>query len=231
MFRESLGLLLKFAPTEPDRGETTWTNHAAFLLEVLETAVSRIYSIHFPNLNYLLELYPSGLSLPGSYGRLLILLSPAAWEYRGNIQASPDSWLRFLNKIPQCLDKMTIRDAAFGCVSKLITSKVNDVHGFQGVAGDYILYSRVIIIALFERYRRASFDKIEELKNWEICPKKFVVFICTLASFPWTRIFQRLIPWSTDFAVDLIDSAQPVFVDFEVFILPTSSSLANLPRQ
>lgn len=230
---ESLGLLLKFgAHTDQIVG-----NYVDLimppLLEVLGNDVQEFIPYTFQILAYLLELYPSGHPLPGSYGHLIKpLLSPAAWEYRGNIPGITRLLIAILEQDPSVFGQNdNSLTPLLGVFQKLIASKVNDVHGFELLQA--IIFS-IPVSSLSHYLKDIAVLLLTRLKSsrTEKFVKKFVVFICTLACVPMNQDLSKkthsLI--NADFAVDLIDSAQPgVFGQIlKSFILPTSSSLANL---
>lgn len=230
---ESLGLLLKHGV----HNDQVVGNYVELvmppLLEVLGNDVQEFIPYTFQILAYLLEMYPSGKPLPENYGHLIKpLLSPAAWEYRGNIPGITRLLIAILEQDPSVfgLSDQSLTPL-LGVFQKLIASKVNDVHGFELLqaiifsipVSSLSNYLKDIAVLLLTRLKSSRTDKFV---------KKFVVFICALACVPLneelTNKTNSMI--NADFAVQLIDHAQAgVFGQiFKSFILPTSSSLANL---
>lgn len=230
---ESLGLLLKHgAHTDEVVGKYIELTMPP-LLEVLGNDIQEFIPYAFQILAYLLELYPNGHPLPASYGHLIKpLLSPQAWEYRGNIPGITRLLIAILEQDPSVfgLSELSLTPL-LGVFQKLIASKVNDVHGFELLQAIVLSlplsalshYLKDIAILLLTRLKGSRTDRFV---------KRLVVFISTLACVPLNNELAKKThsAINADFAVDLIDSAQPgVFGQiFKSFILPTSASLANL---
>lgn len=84
----------------------------------------------FQILSQLLELHPV-TELPETYQNLLgPLLTAALWEQRGNVPALVRLWRALLRRGASQIVAANQVQALLGVFQKLISSNVNDVHGF-----------------------------------------------------------------------------------------------------
>lgn len=230
---ESLGLLIKFGTNDYDKVNQYIEMILPSLLEILSEDVQEFVPYTFQILAFLLELYPNSKPLPESYKQLIKpLLSPAVWEYRGNIPGVTRLLIAILEQEPSVF---TANDQSLtpllGVFQKLIASKVNDIYGFDLLESIFLSmplnilenYLKQVAILLLTRLKNSRTEKFI---------KKFVVFICSLCCIPLNEELNSkchsLI--NSDFVISFIDSVQPgVFPQiYNSFMLPASSGLTNL---
>ena len=230
---ESLGLLIKFGTNDYDRVNQYIEMILPSLLEILSEDVQEFVPYTFQILAFLLELYPNSKPLPESYKQLIKpLLSPAVWEYRGNIPGVTRLLIAILEQEPSVF---TANDQSLtpllGVFQKLIASKVNDIYGFDLLESIFLSMP----LNILENYlKQVALLLLTRLKNsrTEKFIKKFVVFICSLCCIPLNEELNSkchsLI--NSDFVISFIDSVQPgVFPQiYNSFMLPASSGLTNL---
>lgn len=231
---ESLGLLLKFNAGAHGANIPKYIQVVIpSLLQILSEDVQEFVPYTFQILAFLLESLPKSAPLPEQYSNLVKpLLSPAVWDYRGNIPG-----------ITRLLVAIMVHDpAAFGTspqdltpllgvFQKLIASRVNDVYGFdllEGILMNIPLnllsgYLNQIAVLLLTRLTTSRTEKFI---------KKFVLFLMTLCCVPLNSELAAKTGGhiNPDFVINFIDAAQQgVFQQvFNSFILPTTESYANL---
>ncbi|ODQ80195.1 hypothetical protein BABINDRAFT_166560 [Babjeviella inositovora NRRL Y-12698] len=193
------------------------------LLGILGSDVQEFVPYVFQILAYLLELLPKEHPLPQTYQQLIKpLMSPSVWEFRGNIpgvtrllqaivaqQASV-----FYEPSPEALTPL------LGVFQKLISSKVNDVHGFELLETILINVPVAVLQPFLKQVAMVLLQRLQTSKT-EKFVRKLTVFVASLAVLP------NLGP---DFAVQFLDEVQPgVFGQVYLsFVLPTSASIANI---
>jgi exportin-2 (importin alpha re-exporter) len=92
--------------------------------------VSEFVPYVFQILSQLLELHPVN-ELPEAYSNLLgPLLTAALWEQRGNVPALVRLWRALLRRGASQIVGANQVQALLGVFQKLISSNVNDIHGF-----------------------------------------------------------------------------------------------------
>lgn len=230
---ESLGLLIKYddAAASPNR----ITNYIQLvlppLLQILADDVQEFVPYIFQILAFLLEQLPNDQPLPSDYNNLIKpLMSPVVWEYRGNIPGITRLLVAILEQLPSTFASPDSLTPLLGVFQKLIASKANDSYGFDLLQSiilhlpfEAILsYIGQIAILLLTRLKNSRTDKFI---------KKFVVFLMSLSCVPLNPELAAKSPSvNASFVVKFIDSAQQgVFQQiYNSFILPTTSTLANL---
>lgn len=234
---ECLGLLIKFSDTSNTPNSVRIPQYISIilppLLSILAEDVQEFASYIFQILAFLLELLPNSDALPDNYKTLIKpLLSPAVWEYRGNIPGVTRLLIAILEQDPRIFSvNAESITPLLGVFQKLIASKVNDNYGFDllesillNVSIPFLqAYLSQISILLLTRLKNSRTDKFI---------KKFVVFLTSLCCIPlnqelYIRTGQTI---NATFVIQFIDSAQPgVFQQiYNSFILPTTSNLNNL---
>lgn len=234
---ECLGLLIKFSDTSNTPDSVKIPQYISLilpsLLSILAEDVQEFVPYIFQVLAFLLELLPSSDPLPENYKNLIKpLLSPAVWEFRGNVPGVTRLLIAILEQDPSIfsVSAETITPL-LGVFQKLIASKVNDNYGFDllesillNVSLPFLqAYLSQISILLLTRLKNSRTDKFI---------KKFVVFLTSLCCVPlnqalYVKTSQAI---NANFIIQFIDSAQPgVFQQiYNSFILPTTSNLNNL---
>lgn len=204
------------------------------LLAILSEDVQEFVPYTFQVLAFLLESLPKSDGLPETYVLLIKpLLSPAVWEFRGNIPGITRLLSAILNQdcspFTQSPDSLT---PLLGVFQKLIASKLNDQYGFDllqlitlNVPMSYLQqFLNPIAVLLMTRLRNARTDKYV---------KRFVLFLSTIANIPLDGSnlhYANCLVLNSNFVVQFLDSVQPgVFAQiYTSFILPTLGSMGNL---
>lgn len=230
---ESIGLLIKYSRSEEDVIQKLVGSLVASLMEILGSDVQEFVPYTFQILAYLLEVYPNNKPLPSEYKQLIKpVLSPAAWEFRGNIPGITRLLIAILEQdASSFFDGDQSLAPLLGVFQKLIASKANDSYGFDLLVGIFINipfnllspYLKQIAILLLTRLKSSRTEKYL---------KKFVVFICSMSCIPLNESLntkcQSML--NANFIIEFIDSVQPGLFSqiFSSFIVPSSSSFVNL---
>lgn len=228
---ESLGLLIKFGAQGKSNDVVDKYINLILpnLLEILSSDVQEFVPYSLQILAFLLEIYPKARPLPDTYSQLIKpLLSPSIWEFRGNIPAVTRLLIAILEQDTTTFtSNQNNLTPLLGVFQKLISSKVNDTYGFDllqsillNIPMDILSnYLKEIAVLLLTRLKNSRTDKYV---------KRFVVFISTLCCISLNPDIKINI--NADFAFSMIEFVQTgLFTQiYNSFILPTSSSLANL---
>jgi exportin-2 (importin alpha re-exporter) len=215
---ESLGLLIKYGLNDITRYIELVV---PALLNILGEDVQEFVPYTFQILAFLLESYPKANGLPESYRSLIKpLLAPSVWEFRGSVPGIVRLLIAILEHDPTAFSPDI--SPLLGVFQKLISSKVQDVHGFdllQSILLNVPLqtltpFLNQIAILLLTRLKNSRTDKFV---------KKFILFISILT-------LQNSGGIDGDFVISLIESVQTgVFQQiYSSIILPTTSTLVNL---
>lgn len=192
-------------------------------MEILGGDVSEFVPYVFQLLAQILSATPSSLGLSQNYIQLIRpLMSPAVWELRGNVPAL----VSLLQGIVLHGGKEIVETGnlvpLLGVFQKLIASKAND--GFGLGLLDYILYSvpnegmkeylNQVAVLLMQRLQSSSTDK----------------YVSRLSSSIYFLAAAEKEGLGPEYAVDLLDSAQPgIFGQiFFKFLLPATVKIQNL---
>ncbi|KAI9661949.1 MAG: importin-alpha export receptor [Bathelium mastoideum] len=126
---EGLGALIRFAaPVGPERFEAALYQPFG---EILRAGVEEFMPYIFQLFAALLESNPAG-ALPDTYKALIgPLLTPALWEARGNIPALVRLLSSIISRGAEEISKNNQVEPILGIFQLLISSKVNDVYGFD----------------------------------------------------------------------------------------------------
>lgn len=227
---ESIGLLVKYRPVSTGSEVLELIQLIVpSLLLILSEDVQEFVPYSFQLLSFLLESLPDGSPLPDEYTALTRpLLLPLVWEYRGNIPG-----------ITRLLQAIMARDASpfydaqltplLGVFQKLIASRTNDAYGFDLLQSiimhvpqaQLAPYLNQIVVLLLTRLKTARTERYI---------KRFVSFLLTMCCIPLSEKYKVRTDINAEFVVNFLDSAQKgVFRQiFTSFILPTSSTYANL---
>lgn len=230
---ESLGLLIKYGGNTSERISQYTTIILPTLLEILGDDVQEFVPYIFQILAFLLEEYPSSAPLPQEYQNLIKpLLSPVVWEFRGNIPGITRLLVAILQQDPAIFGNSEASlTPLLGVFQKLISSKVNDVYGFD------LLESILLNIPanVLEKFLgQIAVLLLTRLKNsrTEKYIRKFTVLVTSLSCVPLNELLSRKTSGhiNANFVIQFIDSVQPgVFQQiYNSFILPTAGNLANL---
>lgn len=228
---ESLGLLIKFG-SDPARVENYINIVMPSLLQILSEDVQEFVPYTFQILAYLLENLPKTTPLPLQYSSLVKpLMSPAVWEYRGNVPGITRLLIAIMEHDPAPFANPSELTPLLGVFQKLIASRANDTYGFDlleaillniplNLLSNYLNQIAVLLLTRLKTSRTEKFIK------------KFVVSLMTLCCIPLNtelsaKTYGQI---NAEFVVNFIESVQQgVFKQiFTSFILPTSESFANL---
>ncbi|KAL2354309.1 putative chromosome segregation protein Cse1 [Cryomyces antarcticus] len=126
---EGLGALIRFAaPSQPKKFETALYNPFG---EILSNDVQEFAPYVFQLFAALLEANPSG-SLPEYYKSLIgPVLMPVLWDSRGNIPALVRLLSASIPRGAESILKNNQLEPILGIFQKLVSSKVNETHGFD----------------------------------------------------------------------------------------------------
>lgn len=227
---ESISLLIKF-----DLGNIAKYVELVIpaLLGILGEDVQEFVPYVFQILAFLLESYPKLQGLPESYKALIKpILSPTVWEFRGSVPGITRLLVAILDHDALVFSAIGLTPL-LGVFQKLISSKVNDVHGFELLLAILLNvdlqvvqpYLSQIVVLLLTRLKNSRTDKFV---------KKFVLFITSLAaSHLKNEKYLNTGKINANFIADLFNSAQSgVFQQvFNSFVLPTSGTVANLQEK
>lgn len=226
---ESLGLLVRFRNTS-EAILTFIELIVPSLLQILSEDVQEFVPYSFQLLSYLLESLPLGSPLPEQYSALVRpLLLPVVWEFRGNVPGVTRLLISIIERDASLFSQNELTPL-LGVFQKLIASRTNDTYGFDLLQSillnipqaNLAAYLNQIVVLLLTRLKTSRTERFI---------KRFVSFVLTLSCIPMNEKYSALRnDINGDFSVKLIDSVQAgVFRQiFNSFILPTSSSFANL---
>ncbi|OVF09273.1 putative importin-alpha export receptor [Clavispora lusitaniae] len=229
---ESMGLLIKFG-SDPSRVNNYINSIMPSLLQILSEDVQEFVPYTFQILAYLLENLPKSNPLPAQYSTLVKpLMSPAVWEYRGNVPGITRLLIAIMAHDPTpFVSNPQELTPLLGVFQKLIASRANDTYGFDLLEAILLNiplnlltnYMNQIAVLLLTRLKTSRTEKFI---------KKFVVFLMTLACIPLNEELSTKTGGqiNAEFVVSFIESVQQgVFQQiYNSFILPTSETFANL---
>jgi exportin-2 (importin alpha re-exporter) len=214
---ESIGVLIKF------NHENNWAKFVeialAKLLVILGSDVQEFVPYVFQIFAYLLEVSPSDTPLPDSFKHLIQpLLSPAVWEFRGNIPAVTRLLRALIGKDPNAFGDLT---PLLGVFQKLISSKLNENHGFDLLESIILKfddnklanYLKNIAILLLQRLQNSRTEKFV---------KKLILFISKISIIK-----------SSTYSIQFFEQVQPGIFGtvYEQFLLPSTLNIANLSEK
>jgi len=126
---EGIGALIRFAaPSQPEKLETAFYEVFA---TILQTNVAEFTPYVFQLFAALLEANPSGTLSAYYQGLIGPILQPAAWESKGNIPALVRLLSAMIARGSNIIVQNNQVEPILGVFQKLISSKVNEVHGFD----------------------------------------------------------------------------------------------------
>lgn len=226
---ESLGLLAKFNSKNADEVLALIHLVVPSLLQILSEDVQEFVPYSFQLLSYLLESLPVGAPLPEQYSALVRpLLLPVVWEYRGNIPGVTRLIIAIMERDASTFIHTELTPL-LGVFQKLIASRTNDSYGFDLLQS---ILLNIPLANLSQYLNQVAVLLLTRLKTsrTERFIKKFVSFLLSLCCNPLNENYRQRSDINSEFVVKFIDSVQAgVFRQiFNSFILPTSSTYANL---
>lgn len=228
---ESLGLIIKYSKDQQILGLINLI--LPNLLNILNEDVQEFIPYTFQILAYLLEKLPKGSPLPNEYNTLIKpLMAPSLWQFKGNIPGITRLLIAIINyDLTVFSSNETTITGLLGVFQKLISSKVNEVFGFDlliSILLNFDLtiltnYLKTIAVLLLTRLKTSRTDKFL---------KRFITFIFSICCIPlnldlYNAINQRLNP---EFVVNFINLPQPGVFDglLTNLILPNVLNFPNL---
>lgn len=225
---ESLGLLIKYT----DEASVSQLIGVILpnLVAILNDDVQEFVAYSFQILAFLLEKLPKQGPLPEEYkGMMKPLMSPALWQFRGNIPGITRlliAMIKYDHTVFSASDESMT--PLLGIFQKLIASKVNEIHGFELL--DSILlyiplnslekYLKSVAILLLTRLKNSRTDKFL---------KRFIIFVFSMCCIPLNKSLAAT-NLSSSFVISLINLPQAgVFEQIlSNLILPNLLTFQNL---
>lgn len=230
---ESLGLLIKFGINDNNADQYIQSIIPA-LLDILSEDVQEFVPYTFQILAFLLESYPKQQGLPETYKNLIQpLLSPSVWQFRGNIPGITRLLIAILEHDPSTFVSGGVQTLTplLGVFQNLLASKVNDGYGFDLVQSIMLNIPMQSLQPFLSNIARLMLTRLQKSRT-EKYVKRFIVFLSILASVSLSSdiktVNQNIL--NGDFVINFLESVQQGLFQqiLTSFILPTSSTLANL---
>ncbi|PVH17175.1 uncharacterized protein CXQ87_000056 [Candidozyma duobushaemuli] len=231
---ESLGLLIKFGADKDDSKIKKYSSLIMpSLLEILGEDVQEFVPYTFQILAFLLENFSKASPIPDEYKTLVKpLLSPAVWEYRGNVPGITRLLVAIMahnfSVIASTSQELV---PLLGVFQKLIASRANDTYGFDLLQGIFLYFPLDLVSVHLNQISVLLLTRLKTSRT-EKYIKKFVIFLMSLCCVPLndTLNAKTQSQINAGFAINLIESVQQgVFQQItNSFILPTTEEFANL---
>ncbi len=172
--------------------------------------------------SFILELTPNSEGVSDNFKQLIgPLLSPAVWEFRGNIPAIVRLLKAIISKNPELFNNNDSLTPLLGVFQKLISSKANDNYGFELIENIFIYipfntlnnFTKTIATLLLTRLQNSKTDKFIKL---------FTRLICFLSAIETNQL-------GPTYSIEFIDQVQNGLFGniFSTFILPTALNITN----
>ncbi|KAI5951635.1 CSE1 [Candida jiufengensis] len=230
---ESLGLLIKYGIQQDPKNINMYIEHIIpGLLNILSEDVQEFVPYTFQILAFLLENYPKSQGLPETYKTLIQpLMSPAVWQFKGNIPGITRLLISILEHDPNYFVESNHLTPILGVFQNLLASKANDTYGFDLVQSILLNVPLQSLQPYLNNIARIILTRLQKSRTDKFV-KRFVLFLFNLTTMKLSnKKFNNTDAVSGgDFIIQLIDSVQPGLFQqiYTTFILPTSSILANL---
>lgn len=231
---ESLGLLIKFGADKDDSKIKKYSSLIMpSLLEILGEDVQEFVPYTFQILAFLLESFLKASPIPDEYKTLVKpLLSPAVWEYRGNVPGITRLLIAIMAHNSSVIASTSQELVPLlGVFQKLIASRANDTYGFDLLQGIFLYFPLDLVSVHLNQISVLLLTRLKTSRT-EKYIKKFVIFLMSLCCVPLndTLSAKTQSQINAGFAINLIESVQQgVFQQIaNSFILPTTEEFANL---
>ncbi|KAI5964902.1 CSE1 [Candida pseudojiufengensis] len=230
---ESLGLLIKYGVIQDPKNINIYIEHIIpGLLNILSEDVQEFVPYTFQILAFLLENYPKSQGLPETYKTLIQpLMSPAVWQFRGNIPGITRLLISILEHDPNYFVESNHLTPILGVFQNLLASKANDSYGFNLIQSILLNVPLQSLQPYLNNIARIILTRLQKSRTDKFV-KRFVVFlfILTTSKLSNNKFNNTDAVSGGDFIIQLIDSVQQGLFQqiYTSFILPTSSVLANL---
>ncbi|KAK9467462.1 Cse1-domain-containing protein [Lipomyces arxii] len=217
---ESIGAVIKSAPAS-NAGSYDGVLIPVFL-NILGQDVAEFVPYVFQLLSQMLDVLPSGVSLPETYVQLVRpILSPSLWESKGNVQALTRLLQSILSRDSSIFVSAGLIEALLGVFQKLLSSRVNDHFGFELLEsiflyvpiGDLAKYTRQIATLILQRLQSSRTEKL-------VLRVAHLVYFLAAVAGPTKQL-------GPEFAIGLFDQAQPGIAGevFGQFVVPATVRL------
>ncbi|GAV29436.1 hypothetical protein PMKS-002936 [Pichia membranifaciens] len=199
------------------------------LFGILGQDIQEFIPYSFQILAFVLENYPTNEELPAEYQQLIKpLCSPQVWEFKGNIPAVKRLLSAIITFTPAMFDNAENITPILGIYQKLISSKSNDILGFEFLESIMI---NIDITNLQPFLNEIFIILLTRLKNFktEKFVKRFILFLSKLSSLE-LNVEVNKNKWTSTVVVKLFDSIQPGLFEqiLNNFILPYIPKFSNL---
>lgn len=164
---EVIGAIIKY--TAPSAGVSTLENVVVPpFMEILGNDISEFVPYVFQILAELLHFYPENQPLSDNYKQLIRpLMSPALWEFRGNIPGLVALLQSILRNGAQTVVETDNLQPILGVFQKLIASKANEAYGFSLLQDIFYYvppaalqkYTNQIAVLLMQRLQSSRTDR------------------------------------------------------------------------
>lgn len=200
------------------------------LLAILGEDVQEFVPYTFQIMAVLLESLPKLAPLPESYVTLVKpLLSPAVWEYRGNVPGVTRLLVAIVSHDYRAFGQSLT--ALLGVFQKLIASRANDSFGFDLLEAILLHFPLDLLSSYVNQIAVLLLTRLK-MSRTEKFIKKFVLFLMGLSCVPLNAQLSQQTHnhINADFVVQFIESVQHgVFPQiYSSFILPTCEGYTNL---
>lgn len=199
------------------------------LFSILGQDIQEFIPYSFQILSYMLEIYPSNEELPGEYEQLIKpLCSPQVWEFKGNIPAIKRLLSSIIKFKPIMFTNNETITPILGIYQKLISSKVNDVLGFEFLECILINFDinnltpflNEIFVILLTRLKNFRTDKFV---------KRFIIFLSKLSCLELNNELNKN-KWTSSTIISIFESIQVGLFDqiLNNFIISMIDKFNNL---
>lgn len=199
------------------------------LFAILGQDIQEFIPYSFQILAFVLENYPIQEPLPAEYEQLIKpLCSPQVWEFKGNIPAVKRLLSAIITFKPTMFNSAENITPILGIYQKLISSKSNDILGFEFL--ECIMIN--IDVANLQPFLKEIFIVLlTRLKNFktEKFVKRFIIFLSKLSSLELNEEVNKN-KWTSTSIIQIFESIQVGLFEqiLNSFILPYVAKFSNL---
>ncbi|KAG0677522.1 importin-alpha export receptor [Pichia californica] len=223
---ESICIILKYYQTAIKDFYSVLKNT---LFGILGQDIQEFIPYSFQILSFVLESYPINEDLPIEYEQLIKpLCSPQVWEFKGNIPAIKRLLSAIISFKPSLFNNQSNITPILGIYQKLISSKSNDILGFELLEciminidiNDLKQFLNEIFIILLTRLKSFKTEKFV---------KRFIIFLSKLSSLELNPNLNKN-KWNSTIIIKVFEGIQPgLFIQIlNNFILPNINKFNNL---
>lgn len=223
---ESICIILKFHKNNIKNFYAILKNT---LFGILGQDIQEFIPYSFQILSFILENYPNNELLPVEYEQLIKpLCSPQVWEFKGNIPAVKRLLSAIIIFKPTLFSDSENIVPILGIYQKLISSRVNDILGFE--------FLECILINLRIENLKSFLNEIfvillTRLKNFKTDKfvKRFIIFLSKLSSLELNSELNTN-NWTSSMVITIFENIQTGLFEqiLNNFILPNTNKFNNL---